>query len=108
MGMTRAQFELQAVTVRRRDARPRAVDDDLPTLADETGALEATERRLEGAAPGLLALAYHRLPAEAEASQGWTRPDRRSGLRSPELPEAACEQQIVPPTPTLDAARIGA
>jgi hypothetical protein len=55
VGITRAQFDLQAVVVKRRDLSHPVTDDVLPVLRDETSALVATSRRLQGIGPERLA-----------------------------------------------------
>jgi conjugative relaxase-like TrwC/TraI family protein len=55
VGITRGQFDLQAVAIRRRDLSPPLTDDALPVLRDETSALVETERRLRASGPELLA-----------------------------------------------------
>jgi ATP-dependent exoDNAse (exonuclease V) alpha subunit len=55
VGITRAQFDLQAVVIRRRDLSRPVADDVLPVLRDETSALLATSRRLQGIGPERLA-----------------------------------------------------
>ena len=70
VGMTRAQLDLRAVTVRQKYARPSTPDDDLPELREQTGALEAAARRLNGAASDRLALEHPRLPAQPTQACG--------------------------------------
>jgi hypothetical protein len=55
VGITRGQFDLQAVAIRRQDLSQPLTDDALPVLRDETSALLATERRLRANGPELLA-----------------------------------------------------
>jgi hypothetical protein len=55
VGITRGQFDLQAVAIRRRDLSQPLTDDALPVLRDETSALVETERRLRANGPELLA-----------------------------------------------------
>jgi hypothetical protein len=55
VGITRGQFDLQAVAIRRRDLSQPLTDDVLPVLCDETSALIATERRLGERRPEQLA-----------------------------------------------------
>ena len=55
VGITRAQFDLQAVVIRRRDLSLPIADDVLPVLRDKTSALLATSRRLQGIGPERLA-----------------------------------------------------
>ncbi|MGD0742111.1 MAG: MobF family relaxase [Acidimicrobiales bacterium] len=55
VGITRGQFDLQAVAIRRRDLSQSLTDDALPVLRDETSALVETERRLRANGPELLA-----------------------------------------------------
>ena len=55
VGITRAQFDLQAIVTRRRDLSRPVADDVLPVLRDETSALLATSRRLQGIGPERLA-----------------------------------------------------
>jgi conjugative relaxase-like TrwC/TraI family protein len=55
VGITRGQFDLQAVAIRRRDLSQPFTDDALPVLRDETSALVETERRLRASGPELLA-----------------------------------------------------
>ena len=89
VAMTRAQLDLHAVTVRHRDARPTAPDDDLPELKEETGALAAAERRLKGATSLSLALEYRRLPRRPPATRAAEA--RRKSLERVGLPEVAPE-----------------
>ncbi len=73
VGITRGQFDLQAVAIRRRDLSQPLTDDALPVLRDETSALLETERRLRANGPELLAseLAVVReRPGEAAAPRG--------------------------------------
>jgi hypothetical protein len=58
VGITRGQFDLQAVVIRERDVLPARTDDDLPALREETSALAATERHLEQSSPERLASEY--------------------------------------------------
>ena len=55
VGITRAQFDLQAVVIRGRDLSRPVADDALPVLRDETSALLVTSRRLQGIGPERLA-----------------------------------------------------
>jgi hypothetical protein len=55
VGITRGQFDLQAVAIRRRDLSQPPTDEVLPVLRDETSALVETERRLGANGPELLA-----------------------------------------------------
>ena len=55
VGITRAQFDLQAVVIRRRDLSRPDADDVLPVLRDETSVFLATSRRLQGIGPKRLA-----------------------------------------------------
>jgi len=55
VGITRGQFDLQAVAIRRRDLARPLTDDALPVLREEMSALLATERRLRANGPELLA-----------------------------------------------------
>jgi conjugative relaxase-like TrwC/TraI family protein len=73
VGITRGQFDLQVVAIRRRDLSQPLTDDALPVLRDETGALVETERRLRANGPELLAseLAVMRAQrGEAAAQRG--------------------------------------
>lgn len=69
MGVSRAQLDLQAVAVRRREVRPSPVDDDLPALVDETGALGAAEHRLGMHTVRGLALEHRRLVVSAKPGE---------------------------------------
>jgi conjugative relaxase-like TrwC/TraI family protein len=55
VGVTRGQFDLNAVAIRRRDLSQPLTDDVFPVLRDETSALVETERRLRADGPELLA-----------------------------------------------------
>ena len=55
VGITRGQFELSAVVIRRRDLSGTRGDDQLPVLRDETSALLAAERGLRARGPEVLA-----------------------------------------------------
>ena len=55
VGVTRGQFDLQAVAIRRQDLSQPLTGDALPVLRDETSALVRTERRLRANGPELLA-----------------------------------------------------
>jgi len=55
VGITRGQFDLQAVVIRQRDVIGPLTDDELPVLREETSSLAATERRLEAGMPERLA-----------------------------------------------------
>jgi conjugative relaxase-like TrwC/TraI family protein len=55
VGITRGQFDLQAVAIRRRDLSQPLSDEALPVLRDETSALVEMERRLRANGPELLA-----------------------------------------------------
>jgi conjugative relaxase-like TrwC/TraI family protein len=71
VGITRGQFDLQAVAIRRRDLARPLTDDALPVLREEMSALLATERRLRANGPELLAseLAVVRARHGEEAAQ---------------------------------------
>jgi len=73
VGITRGQFDLQAVVVRQRDLAVALIDDDLPVLQEDTGAMRAMERRLEHSDRELLASELTRVsrigdPVDREAS----------------------------------------
>jgi conjugative relaxase-like TrwC/TraI family protein len=55
VGVTRGQFDLRVVAIREQDLASPASDDTLPVLHDQTGALLATERRLQESGPERLA-----------------------------------------------------
>lgn len=55
VGITRGQFDLQAVVIRQRDLIAPLNDDDLPVLVDDTDAMRATTKRLETTDAALLA-----------------------------------------------------
>ena len=65
VGITRGQFDLRAVTIRRRDLYEEANEHVLPTLEGETSALRALELRLESGAPERLASELHRIEPAA-------------------------------------------
>jgi hypothetical protein len=82
VGITRGQFDLQAVAIRRRDLSQPLTDEALPILRDETSALVATERRVRASGPELLAseLAVVREPrGETAAQRGQDRESMEEG-----------------------------
>ena len=105
VAMTRAQLDLQAVAVRRRDARPPAPEDDLPELKVETGALAAAERRLKGATSPSLALDHRRLARRPPASSAAEA--RRQSLERVGLPEVPPEVLARIATRRTPAPRVG-
>jgi hypothetical protein len=60
VGITRGQFDLQAVAIRRRDLAQPASDDDLSVLEDEMIAFRATSERLANSGPERLAIEFQR------------------------------------------------
>ena len=96
VGITRGQFDLRAVTIRRRDLYEEANEHVLPTLEGETSALRALELRLESGAPERLASELQRIePAAcAVATRGEKNVEQReklrfAALRDEEVVEAA-------------------
>jgi conjugative relaxase-like TrwC/TraI family protein len=59
VGITRSQFDLKAVVIRRRDLSPPFADDVVPVLRDETSALLTTSRRLQRNGPERLASEFN-------------------------------------------------
>lgn len=64
VGITRGQFDLQAVVIRRREVVTPIIDDDLPVLHEETTSLAATERHLGQNSPERLASEYQRIESQ--------------------------------------------
>lgn len=71
VGITRGQFDLRAVVVRRQHLAHPITDDGMPTLRDETGALLATKRRLARSSPERLASEFALMipPDQSKLSQ---------------------------------------
>jgi conjugative relaxase-like TrwC/TraI family protein len=67
VGMTRGQFDLRAIAIRRRDLVPAPTDDSLPALSEDTGALLAAGRRLCESGPERLASELTIVPTEGES-----------------------------------------
>ena len=61
VGITRGQFDLQGVVIRRRDLTTPLTDDNLPILHDDTSAMRSTEHRLEQSNPERLASEFARV-----------------------------------------------
>jgi ATP-dependent exoDNAse (exonuclease V) alpha subunit len=76
VAVTRGQFDLHAVLVRRRALVPPPTDDQLPVLTEETDALRTTARRLEADLPEQLASEVDPLAARVhELAQHRTLPE---------------------------------
>lgn len=68
VGITRGQFDLQAVAIRRRDLVCALAGDSLPALSEDTSALFALERRLLESGPERLASELTVVSSEGEPS----------------------------------------
>ena len=92
VGITRGQFDLRAVVIRRRELSGVANEHCLPALVDETSALRALQVRLESDAPERLASELRRIePTARELANG----REKSVARRVESPFAMlCDEEV--------------
>jgi len=93
VGITRGQFDLRAVAIRRRELSGEANEHALPTLEDETSSLRALEVRLESGAPERLASELRRIePATCKLVTS----AEKNVERREEFPFVAlCDEEVV-------------
>ena len=95
VGITRGQFDLSAVVIRRRALIPPLTDDALPILVDETAALRAMALRLESEGPERLASEVDPFAPSVNAlAQRHTLAELTAINRQRELDAALCERAL--------------